>query len=315
MTLFTVNKTNFGWEEIAAAAEGWGEWQTFAITVRESLACLHYAAATNQPLPQHEVKEAVTAFRYAHNLISAEDTQAWLRRWSLSLDDWMTALQARLLRERWSVKLKAIVAAHPVSETALHAALLPHAICADRLSAWAIKLAGRAAVAAAAGRFDASDCAPHGLIARIETAFAQESEGFVTPARLTAKIANHRLDWIRVACRYVWFGEERLAREAAFCVTEDGLSLDEVAADARGLVQHWDFYLDEIEAAKRPLFLAARTGDWLGPLKLLEGFPLFTVTAKTLPAADDPQIRTRAEQAILRTWTEQAINDHVKWEH
>jgi hypothetical protein len=311
--VFTVNETKFGWAEIAAAAESWGEWQAFVTSVRESLACLHYAAATNQSLPAQELKEMVTAFRYAHHLISGEDVQAWLRNWSLPMNDWMAALRARLLRDAWSAKLQTIVAAYPVSDAALQAALLPHALVTDRLSAWASKLAGRAAIAAASGRFDASDCAPRVLIARIETAFAQETERYVTPARVAAKIANHRLDWVRVGCRYVWFGEERLACEAAFCVLEDGLTLDEVAADARSLVQHWDFYLDEIEATTRPLFLAARPGDWLGPLKLLEGFPLFAVTAKTLPAADDLQICARAEQVLLRTWTEQAVNDYVKW--
>jgi hypothetical protein len=111
----------------------------------------------------------------------------------------------------------------------------------------------------------------------------------------------------------VWFPEKHIAREAAWCLTEDGLTLDEVAYDARGVVQKWNFYLDEIEAPVRPHFLAARVGGWLGPLKMIEGFPLFSVIAKTMPAAADPQIRERAEAAIVAGFIEQAMNERVKW--
>jgi hypothetical protein len=311
--MFTVNETAFGWAEISAAAVAWGEWQPFVESVRQALACLDYAAATKQGLPSGELKEAVTAFRYAHNLISAEDAQAWLRRWELTTDEWMNCLRGSLLRERWSAKLKDIVAAHPVSDARLAAALRPHAICADQLGAWVVKLAGRAAVVAQAGEIGAGASSPHELIARIENSFAQAHQQAVTPQRLATKIADHRLDWIRFECRYIWFGEEHLAREAVLCVTEDGLTLDELADDARSVVQHWNFYLDEIETAARPLFLAARAGDWLGPVNLLEGFPLFSIAEKSLPEADDPHIRTRAEQALLRAWTEKAINERVKW--
>ena len=313
MTLFTVNETNFGWEEIAVAAEGWGEWQAFVTTVREALACLHYATATNQPLPQHEVKDAVTAFRYAHNLISAEDAQAWLQRWELTTEEWVNCLRGALLRERWSTRLPAMVAAHPVSDESLTAALRPYAICDGQLGAWVVKLAGRAAIAAQSGGADAGASSPHELITRIEYAFEQARQQAVTPQRLAAKIADHRWEWIRFDCRYVWFGEERLAREAVLCVTEDGLTLDDVADDSHSVVQDWIFYLDEIEAAARPHFLAARPGDWLGPVKLFEGFPLFSIAEKKLPDAADPHIRARAEQALLRRWTEQAINERVTW--
>jgi hypothetical protein len=78
-------------------------------------------------------------------------------------------------------------------------------------------------------------------------------------------------------------------------------------------VQQWNFYLDDIEASARPHFLAARQGDWLGPIKMMEGFPLFSIVSKTMPVADDPKIRERAEQAIIAGLMEQAVNERVKW--
>jgi len=51
----------------------------------------------------------------------------------------------------------------------------------------------------------------------------------------------------------------------------------------------------------------------LGPMRIMNGFPLFSVVSKQMPVADDPQIKQRAEQAIIGGLMEQAINERVKW--
>ncbi len=313
MTLFAIKDQEFGWDEIAVAAEVWSEWQPFVESTRQSLACLRLATRTGQMPPAAEMREATTAFRYAHNLISTEDARDWLARWEVRVEDWMNYLRAQWLRKRWATRLGEIVAAHPISDREVAEVIKSHAVCADKLGEWAVRLAGRAAVASHLGSFDVCDQSPRDLIARIETEFERQQQQAVTPKLIETKIANNRLDWIRFDCRYLWFPEERIGREAAFCVTEDGLTLDEVACDARCRVQQWNFYLDEIEASARPHFLAARQGDWLGPIRMMEGFPLFSILTKRMPAADDPHIRQRAEQAIIGGFIQQAINERVKW--
>lgn len=314
--MFAINDTEFGWEEIVAAAEAWGEWKPFVAETRQMLACLAYAAETNQLPSANEVREAATQFRYAHNLISAEDTQAWLNRWEMTVNDWMNCLRGQLLIQRWMIQLDQIVDAHPISDEDIATVIKDYAICAGQLIEWAQKLAGHAAMASCAvqsGCFDAETGSPRDLVFRIEAEFDRKWQQTVTPKLIETKIADHRLDWIRFDCRYLWFGEERIAREATFCVTEDGLTLDEVAADAHGEVREWSFYLDEIEESARPHFLAARQGDWLGPMRIMNGYPLFSIVRKQMPAEGDPQIKQRAEQAILGGMMEQAINERVKW--
>ena len=318
MTLFTIENQRFGWDEIAVAAEIWGEWQPFVETVRQSLACFRLAEITRQMPTTAEIREAGNAFRYAHNLISAEDARSWFARWEMSIDNWMDYLAGQLLRDRWARRLKEIVAAYEISSSEVAVAIKSHAVCAGTLSEWAVRLAGRAAVAARSGGLftdePSASGSPSDLVHRIETEYERQRLQTITPKLLETKIADHRIDWIRFDCRYLWFPEERIAREAAFCVKEDGLTMDELAYDALGVVQEWNFYLDEIEAPARPHFLAARRGDWLGPIRMMEGFPLFSVLAKTMPASDDPQIRERAEQAITATLMNQAINEQVEWE-
>ena len=83
--------------------------------------------------------------------------------------------------------------------------------------------------------------------------------------------------------------------------------------DAHDEVRQWSFYADEIEASVRPYFLAARQGDLVGPLKLKSGYPLFALLNKKMPQANDPQILSRAEQAIVASLTTRAIDERVKW--
>lgn len=311
--IFTVKDKEFGWEEIVVAAAAWGEWQPFFEQTRQTPAYLRMAVETGRMPAASETREAATAFRYAHNLISAEDARSWLARWGMSVEDWMSYLRGQLLREQCAGRVIEIAAANPVSDEEVAEVIKSHAVCADRLNDWAMRLAGRAAVAANSCSLDARHQSPRDLIARIESLFELERQQIVTPKLIETRIADHRLDWIRFDCRYVWFGEERIAREAAWCVMEDGLTLEEVAYDARGIVQQWNFFLDEIETSARPHFLAARQGDWLGPIKMIEGFPLFCIVAKTMPAPGDPEIRERAEQAIIAGLMEYAIADRVKW--
>ena len=318
MKLFTVNKIEFGWDEVSAAAEVWGEWARLTEQVRRSLACQKFAVESGQLPAAKEIRDALTAFRYAHNLISADETQAWLNRWELTIEELMGYLRGKLLTERWANHMETILAAHPICDAEISVLLKNYAICADKLGEWAIKLAGHAAIAARSGSFDAGgqsqrQLAPRDLITCIEAEFERERQQTVTSHLIEAKITDHRLDWIRFDCRCLWFAEERIAREAVWCVTEDGLSLDEVAADARAELRQWNFYLDELEANARPHFLAARQGDLLGPVKLQDGFPLFSIALKKMPAADDPQIRQRAERAIVDGWMDQAVNEQVKW--
>jgi hypothetical protein len=317
MAIFAIEDQEFGWDEIVAAADIWGEWQSFVDNVRQTLACLRSAAKIRQMPTAGETREAANAFRYSRNLISAEDARRWLARCEITVEDWMNYLGGQLLHERWAGRLTEIVTANPISNDEVQEVIKSHAICAGRLDDWALRLAGRAAIAARAGRLWAGEPSPsrspRDLIARIEAEFERQRQQTITPTLIETKIADRRIEWIHFDCRYVWFPEERIAREAAFCVKEDGLTLDELAYDALGVVQQWNFYLDEIEAPARPHFLAARRGDWLGPIRMMEGFPLFSILAKTMPAADDPQIRERAEHAIISVLMKQAINERVHW--
>src|SRR5262247_4651999 len=134
MTIFSVENTEFGWNEIVLAAQIWGEWQPFLETTRQSLACLRAAVKTGRMPDAAEAREAATAFRYAHNLISSEEARSWLARWGMTVDDWMNYLRGLLLRELWAGRLGEIVETNPVTDDEVAQVIRIHAVCADKLN-------------------------------------------------------------------------------------------------------------------------------------------------------------------------------------
>lgn len=314
MTLFTVENREFGWDEIVVAAQVWGEWQLLFESVRHSLACLRLAAQIGQLPSTAEMREAAKVFRYERNLISGDETQAWLHRWGMSVEEWMNCLRGQLLRKRWASRVNEIKATTPIVDADVAQVIKRYAVCAGKVDDWAQKLAGRAALAAKSSVLIFSDRSPRDLIERIEVEFERQRNQTISAKLIETKIFDHRLDWIHYECRYLWLADERVAQEAAWCVSEDGATLDEAANAAHGEVRQWNFYADEIEPDVRPYFVAARKGDLLGPLRFASGYPLFSVLQKRMPAAGDPEILSRAEQAIMTTLTAQAINERVRWE-
>ena len=313
MTLFTIKTLNFRWNEVVAAAQAWGEWDRFVQNVRESLACFRVASQTNTLPSAEKVRELATSFRYARNLISGEETRTWLANWGMSVDSWMDCLRGQLLRQMWASRLTEITRANPIDAQEISDTLKNYAVCSDKLEKWTKRLAGHAAVAEDSAPLPHTVKSPQELIEFIEREFERTRRQAMTRKLMATKIADHRLDWIHYDCRYLWFDEERVGREAAWCVNEDGLTLDEVAVSARSEIKEWSFYADEIDAGVRPVFLAARQGDLLGPLKWRAGYPLFSLLRKTMPEVDDPRVISRVEKAITTSLIAQAVNERVKW--
>lgn len=311
MTLFTVEKRKFGWDEIIVAAQLWNEWSPFVETVSEGQACLQFALETKRVPTSAEMRETANSFRYSRNLISGEETKLWLERWGMAAGQWMDCLRAQYLRQQWLSQAKQISDCYRTKPD--KNLLKVYAVCTGKLDEWVNRLAGHAAYAAASNVLPEESLSTRQLVELIEDEFQESRTRSVTSQLVEAKISDHRLDWIHYECHCLWLSEETVAREAAWCISEDGMSLEQVAAETQCELRHWNFYADEIEVNLRPYFLAARQGDLLGPWKLREKYPLFWVLNKRLPHSSDPKVRARAEDAIVAGLLAKAINDRVHW--
>jgi len=266
-------------------------------------------------LEAEEIETAANEFRYARDLVSAEEMEAWLGRWGLTAEGWMDYIRSSLLRQKWSGQLADCVAEYSPSEQEVDERIATEAVCSGTLGQWARALAGRAAIHASdKERPEGAEPAnAQEKLAGLEASFRRFRERTLTPEAVRAKIRSSRTDWTRLDCQRVSFPEEGMAREAALCVREDGRALAEVAGDADREIASEQVYLEDLEPGIRADFFGAKKGALLGPVKREDDFVLYLVLDKVLPSEEDAATIARAEEAILQSIVAREIDDRVKW--
>jgi hypothetical protein len=304
--LFVVGETAYSWEDVRRHAVLTGDWAALEGAARAGLACVKNAAETGETVPREEISAAARAFRYGRDLLAADDLKLWLARWQLDNQDWLAYLGRTVLRERWAEQVAAIVERHPVDPSETEAVIWPEGACSGAFDNFGRKLAERAAVGARLG-VDSGD------VAALEDAFEQFCAEAPDRRRLEREIESNRLDWQRVTVDLLRVEDENVAREAALCVTSDGMALDDVARQTGAAVSRFSGPLDELDAELRAPVLGAGSGEVLGPIRVGERFAVGVVHDRVQPSADDDETRRRAEASILRRTVVREVNDRVRW--
>jgi len=331
-TLFSVADETAFYEDLIVGAMLWGDWKSLERTSRLGLALSQWAEDYGEELPEDEVDVAAAEFRYARDLISAEDAESWLEARGLTADDWMGHIERVVARARWGSRGAEALALRPPDPDELLDAIRVDLICGGELRRLALKLAEYAAACAAVvetgvpvdqpaqtptlqvrGLEDARTAARSRAVARWmdgQRKFLARATGDQAVAQ---EIARHQLEWIRIDGRALIFDTEPLAREAALCVREDGMSMDEVADTARSPVQEARLYLEELDDADRTKFIAAKPNELLGPIAADGHFMLFRVLDKVMPSDADSELRQRARDRVVARALELEMERRVKW--
>jgi hypothetical protein len=338
--LFSTGDRHYDRDDVVVAAILRGEWHALVEQARRGLACAEHHRLGEEGPDAFDLEQAAQEFRYARNLITAEETEAWLARSGLTFEDWTAYLERSLLRTAWSDQIETILLRYAISDDEVRCVLHAEAVCSGELQRFAETLAGRAAACARAEAGAAS--AEQGLdevlarrvrresafrlgslnaqewsdrvaeAARIEAAFQACRLAAITPEAVQAQILGHRLDWMRVRWRYVVLRTEQAAREAALCLRHEGESLVDVAVRA-GVAPHEEGrLLESVDAVIRAAVVSARPGDVLGPWPAADGFRLAVLLGKGHPSDSDPDVRRRAEEEIATDLVTEAMK-HVVW--
>jgi hypothetical protein len=308
---FSVGDAEYRWEDVVAAAERWGDWARLQQQVREAAACLRRLEEDETLLGEDEVEAAAEEFRYGRDLIAAEDMEAWLARWELTVDDWMDFLRGSILRRKWSADLPELVAEHREPDRDLDALLAREAICSGELDRLAHRLGGRAAIHArlANGRAGTEPITPE----RLEDSFQAFCRSTLTTEAVRKQIRARQTEWTRLDCESLSFPDEAMAQEALLCVREDGTPLAEVAADAKRELRRERLDLEAVDPSLRGRLLAAQKGELLGPLGSGDAFVVYRVLDKSLPSDSDPAVVAMAERTILERLVDREIDERVRW--
>ena len=279
-------------------------------------------------LDDSAIADAAEAFRYEHDLITAEETEAWLATRGLTLDDFSDYFARRYcadaLNENIVPKQIEYISATPELRQLFLAELILRGELDRMTTALMFRLAARCAekdsdsdaiAAEERGFFDRNKIEPAQLpnwlerlrrdskwfdeMVAMEAAFRRRSDRLLVPQARQRELVTLRLALTRFETEVIELESRDAAQEALFCVREDGMSLEEVAIEGRYPYRHVDFLLEDIPSDAQQRFLSVSAGDVLEPVARGDGFELCRIIQKIEPQPDDPNIKLRVDQRLI----------------
>ncbi len=305
--LFSIADRIYRWQDVLDAGRHWGDLTALERQAAEGIVALDRAATAGSSLGEAEIEAEEDSFRHEHKLLAADEMTAWLARWELAYDDLLAYLGREVARAELDGRLEESMASYPPDRDRVADALWPEIVCSGALAEWAWKLAGQLAFAEALGVSSASS------LADVEQASEERSRRLLTREATARALEARRSDWVRVECTVLELPDEGMAREAALCVAEEGMSLPEIAARAGVSVAERTFSLEEAGPELAQPLLGATAGDVVGPVAIGELFVFAALRAKRAPSFDDPVVQTRVQEEVRRHAIDTEIGKRIRW--
>ncbi|HWY51253.1 MAG TPA: hypothetical protein VNW72_07195 [Chthoniobacterales bacterium] len=294
-------------------------------------------------LDHDAIDDAAELFRYAHDLITAEETEQWLEARGLNLadfTDYFTRQHWRLtIDEKIELPDVDLGSASPEQRELFTAEL----IFSDELYGLNRRLMWRLAALAATGEnnldpekisaerrafFDRTKVAEPKLndwLSRVgrdenwldemlamEVAYQSLCEKALTSEARNKQLASLRMPLTQFEAEVIELESSEAAKEALLCIRQDGMSMEEVAADARYPYRRITFLHEAVPEELKQKFWSAAGGDVLDPLPRGEGFELYRIAKKIEPDPTNPDIQRRIDEHLLERQFSALASDHVQ---
>ncbi len=289
------------------------------------------------------IDAAAERFRYEHDLITAEETEQWLTDRGLGLGDF----GAYFVRHYWGEQFED-VAAEPLdyftAPNEMHELLTAELILSSELDRMAQRLSWRLAARCETGnesvdseligqergrfleRSGLSEEEVAGWLEKLgrdqawldesltmEAIHQRDCAALLSPEAREREIAALRLPLTRFEVETIELDSLDAAREALLCARDDGMTMEEVAAEGRYPYRHPEVLLEEIPEELQQKFLSVHPGEILEPIARGDGFHLCRVIGKAEPNLEDPMVKKRAEERILDRHFADLTNRHIQW--
>jgi len=279
-------------------------------------------------LDESAISSAAEAFRYEYDLITAEETEAWLANRGLAFDDVVDYLTRQYYASALHEKIVPDEVEYDSASSDLRRLFLTELILSgelDRLTSdltarLAARCAGKEptpeAIAAEERKFLHRNRIEPAQLANwleqlgrdskwlnemlaIEAAYRTHCDRLLVPEARQHELMALRLPLTRFETEVIELESRDAANEALFCVREDGMSMEEVATEERYPYRRSDFLLEDLPVDAQQKFLSVSPGDVLEPIARGDGFELCRVIKKIEPQADDPSVRWRIDRRLL----------------
>ena len=133
----------------------------------------------------------------------------------------------------------------------------------------------------------------------IEAAYRTHCDRLLVPEARQHELMALRLPLTRFEIEVIELESHDAAKEALFCVQQDGMSMQEVATEGGYPYRRLQFLLEDLPVDAHQRFLSVSAGNVLEPIARGDGFELCRLISKTEPHADDQTVRSRIDQRLL----------------
>jgi hypothetical protein len=310
--VFTIGPTTVTVADVIDAAHFRGEIAPF---VRENAAL---SGTETGDVDEAALQSMSEQFRVDRDLITAEETERWLDERGLTLDDFSGYFSrhcaADSLDEGNTTGAINCAALSEEQRNLLRVELL----FSGEFDRMAVRLAWRLAVRDAAG----GECPPETggrdrawreELAKIEAMYQQRCAALHTPDVCERMLNALRLPLTRLEVETIDLESRDAAREAFLCVSEDGMTMAEVAKAGRYPYRRAEFLCEDIPADLQQIVLSAAPGDVLDPIERGDAFQLCRLVQKIEPDLADARIRGRVEQRILDSHFSELATERIVW--
>jgi len=278
---------------------------------------------------QAAISAAAEAFRYEHDLITAEETEAWLANRALTLDEFSNYFTRQYYAGAVDEDAIPDEVEYQSASPELRQSFLADLILSGEFDRMATELIWRLAARCAESDptpeaisveerrfFERNEVKPTRLaewlkkigrdskwfaeMLALEAAYRRCCEGILVPQARRRELTMSRMLLTQIEMEIIELESQDAAQEALCCVREDGMSMEEVAAEGRYPYRRVTFVLEEIPADAQQRFVSASAGHILGPIARGDGFELCRVIEKTEPQLDDQSVQSKINQRLLK---------------
>lgn len=297
---------------------------------QRTAACERLAQAQSLEAEMSSVNDASIAFRYDHDLITAEETERWLQDRCLSLEDFGQYFTRQFWGRSCPGPMDEAFADFPSASAEEKERFLADLTLTGELDQLAERLSWRVAARAESGDEEApaAELDPAGSerfrqldrgavweeeVRAGEAAYQGHVASFVTEKDLGRELVSLRLMLTRFRVEIVEVQSRDAAAEVLACVRSDGMTMVEVAEESRYPFRQQESLLEDLPQEQQQRFLSVKAGALLEPIARGDSFEVWRVIERIEPSLQDAAVRQRIEHRLVARHFEELVGKFITW--